>query len=129
MPPVLAAAAAPCEYGVLVYFKRTDQTPGAPSPEFDVLRHKAAERMATGGGFPEEFVSFLCMQNVSLSKNDKSLALARIQGTLAFTTVTKQMRRLLGCCRSEARLDALIAADANSFSNEGSEDAAWIAHR
>ena len=49
-------------------FQRADQTTAAYLMEFDVLRQVAEARMAMGGGFPDEFVSILCMANASLSK-------------------------------------------------------------
>ena len=73
-------------------FKRTDQTMDAYSMEFDVLRERAGPRLAMGGGLPDKFVSILCMQDAPLSKNGTSVALARIQGTMAFTAADFSVR-------------------------------------
>ena len=51
-------------------FKRTDRPTDVSLMEFDVLREKAEARMAAGSGFPDEYVSILCMQNAALSKNE-----------------------------------------------------------
>ena len=48
--------------------RRPDQTMDVYLMEFEVLREKAGARMVMGGGFPDEFVSFLCKQNASISK-------------------------------------------------------------
>ena len=57
--------------------------------EFDVFRNKAAARMVMGGGFSDEFVSILRINNASLPKNGKSPVAAGTQSTLAFTLVAK----------------------------------------
>ena len=80
--------------------------------------------MVTGGGFPEEFVSILCMRNASLSKNEQSLALASIQGALALTAAAEQMRHHFESCGSAARRDVLVAAAADASSAEESDHAA-----
>ena len=59
-----------------MYFRRTDQNPDAYLMEFDMLLQKAEARMIMGSGFPDEFVSVLCVRNAALTKNEKRLALA-----------------------------------------------------
>ena len=46
-----------------MYFKRLGQTMDTYLLDFDMLRRKAESRMLIGAGFPDEFVSVLCMQN------------------------------------------------------------------
>ena len=43
-----------------------------------------------------EFVSVLCLQNVSLPMTEKSLVLASIRGNIVFAAVGKQMHRPFG---------------------------------
>ena len=69
------------------------------------------------------------MRNAALSKNEKSLVSARIQGTSAFTAEARQMRRLFGSCGSAASQDVLFAADVDLSSENESNHAAWLARR
>ena len=58
------------------FFKGTDQTSGAHFwAEFDMLRQSAEARMLLGSGFPDEFVSALCVQNAALSNDEKTVGL------------------------------------------------------
>ena len=83
--------------------------------------------MATGSGFPDEFVSILCANNAPLSKNGESLALASIQNTLAFPVVANRMRRLFGLRGNAARGDILLAEDSGAVSAEEAY-AAWATY-
>ena len=58
--------------------------------EFDILRQKAEARVSIGTGFPGEFASALCMQNASLSKNER-----RWRPSLSSVHAAAQMRRFL----------------------------------
>ena len=102
----------------------TDQTTGVYLLAFDVPRNKADERMVSGGGFPNEFVSILHMQNASFSKYGKSLVSANIQSTLPFAAAAKQMRRLVDSCANSDRQDVSIASDADVLSVGDGEHAA-----
>ena len=64
-----------------MYFRRLAQTMDTYLVEFDMLRLKAESRMLMGAGFPEEFVSVLCMQNAGLAENEKTAVLASLGNT------------------------------------------------
>ena len=96
--------------------------------EFDVLREQTEARMVMGSGFPDEFVPIVYVQNASLSQNEKYLALANIQNTLASPAVANQMRRFFGPRGNAARQDVLFAADLETVS-EKEDYAAWGAFR
>ena len=93
------------------YFKRTGQNMDTYLMEFDMLRQKAEARMLMGSGSPDEFAPVLFVQNAALTKNEKTLALASSGNTLAFESVSAQMRRLFGPCDYASRQDVLAAAD------------------
>ena len=84
--------------------------------------------MSSGGGFPGEFASALCIQNAALTQNEKTLVLASLSNTQSFQSVSAQMRRLFGPCGYESRQDFLVAADMDSVC-EGEDFEAWIACR
>ena len=54
-------------------FKRTTQDMDTYLLEFEMMRQRAEARFDMGTGFPDEFVSALCITNASLSKNEKQL--------------------------------------------------------
>ena len=68
------------------------------------------------------------MQNASLSRSEKSLALARVRGNYGIAAVVRQMWRPVGPCGRAARLDVLAAADVGATLNEEDDLAAWVAH-
>ena len=92
-------------------FRLAGQTTDVYVMEFDVLREKAEARMATGGGFPDEFVSIGCAQNAPAPEREKSLAVASFGSTLACPAMANHMRRLFGPRGSAARQDVLSAAE------------------
>ena len=96
--------------------------------EFDIPRQKAAARMSMGTGLPDEFVSALCAQDASLSKNERQLITASAGSPLAFSQVAAQMRRLFGNVGSDQRQDALAAQDLDTVSEEEDFEA-WVAYR
>ena len=51
------------EVAKLLNLERADQASDVYLMDFDVSREKAEARMVMGGGFPNEFVSILCVQN------------------------------------------------------------------
>ena len=110
------------------YFERADQHMDTYSLEFDIPRQKGEARMLMGSGFPDEFVSVLCMKNASPSKKEKTLALVSLQNTLAFPAVSAQMRRLFGPCGYASRQDVLVAAKMDTGSEEEDFEA-WTAYR
>ena len=75
------------------YLKRADQ-----NADTYLLRQKAEARMLMCSGFPDEFVSVLCIQSAALSENEKTSVLASLHKTPAFPAVSAQMRRLFGPC-------------------------------
>ena len=75
------------------YLKRADQ-----NADTYLLRQKAEARMLMCSGFPDEFVSVLCIQSAALSENEKTSALASLHRTPAFLAVSAQKRRLFGPC-------------------------------
>ena len=82
-----------CQDGAkFMEFKRMGQTTEAYQIEFDVSRETAEERMVMGGGFPGDFVPFLCTQHAPLTENGKSLPPASIQNTLEFPAAANQTR-------------------------------------
>ena len=80
--------------------------------------------MIIGSGFPDEFVAVLRMQNAAPTKNEKTLVLASVGNTLAFQSVSAQMRRFLG----SSRQDVLVAADMDTVP-EAEDFEAWMAYR
>ena len=62
----------------------------------DALCRKAESKMPMGGEIPGGSVSILRMQNAALSRQEKSLELASVQGGLGSSGVAKQMGRLFG---------------------------------
>ena len=67
-----------------LYFERTDPSTRAFPAEFDMLRQKAEARVVTESGFPDEFVSLLCMQDAALTRREKTSVPATSGSTLAF---------------------------------------------
>ena len=96
--------------------------------KFDTLRQKVEARMIMGGGFPDEFVSVLRMQNAALTKNEKTLVLASLRNFLSLQSAPAQMRRLFGPCGYASRQDVLVAADMDAAPEE--EDfGVWMVYR
>ena len=62
--------------------KRTAQTADEYLARMDLLRRKDESRAQMGGLPPNTFVSILRLQNASLSRTDKSTALASVQENL-----------------------------------------------
>ena len=96
--------------------------------EFDFLGPKAEARMSMGPGFPGEFASVLCMQNASLTKNERQLVIASVGSSLTFARVSAQMRRLLGNIGSSQNMDALAAQEMDNVSDEENFET-WAAYR
>ena len=103
-------------------FKRTTQDMDTYLLDFEMLRHRAEARFDMGTGFPDEFVSVLCITNASLSKNEKRLVIASVGSSLSFGNVAAQMRRLFGHMGSSQNMDALVAREEEDFD-------AWLAFR
>ena len=107
---------------------RTTATIGEFVVHFDLLRRKAEPRTHMEGSFPDTFVSILCMRNDFLSRSDKWLALADVQGDLGLAAVERQMERLFGPPDGAVRRDVLAAA--KSDVNPSDDDyAALVAYR
>ena len=85
--------------------------------------------MQMGGALPESFASKLRVKNATMSRYEKSLALAGVQGNLGFPGEAKQIRRLVGPRCGASRQDALVAADIDAFSEEKTDFEAWAAYR
>ena len=62
----------------------------------DGLRLKAEPKVQTVGVPIEVFATLLCMQNASLARPAKSLALTIVRGNFGISVVAQQMRRLFG---------------------------------
>ena len=77
--------------------------------------------MQKGVASPEAFVLATFMQGAAISRSEKMLALASVQGNLGFPDVTKQMRRLFGPHGGAARQDVLVVADMHASSEEGTD--------
>ena len=84
--------------------------------------------MSMGAGFPDEFASVLCMQNASLSKNERQLVMASVGSSLSFVHVAAQMRRLFGNIGTAQNQDALVAQGMDNVSDEEDSEA-WAAYR
>ena len=84
--------------------------------------------MVMGSGFPDEYMSALCMRNAASSKSEESLALASNRTVLAFPKASSQMRLLFGSRRSAARQDVPAAADMDTVSEEADFEP-WAAYR
>ena len=97
--------------------------------EFAVLLKRAEASMLMGGGFPQRFVSILCMKNAALTENDKSLVLASIQGALAFAAARNRCVDFSGSRAGAARQDVLDAGDFVAPPGEGNGRAAWFSYR
>ena len=99
-------------------FKRTTQDMDTYLLEFEMMRQRAEARFDMGTGFPDEFVSVLCITNASLSKNEKQLVIASVGSSLSFGHVAAQMRRLFGNMGSSQNMDVLVAQDLDQASAE-----------
>ena len=109
-------------------FKRTTQDMDTYLLEFEMLRQRAEARFDMGTGYPDEFVSVLCIQNAALSKNERQLVIASVGSSLAFGHVSAQMRRLFGNIGSSQSMDVLVAQDMDQVSEEDDFEA-WVAYR
>ena len=76
-----------------LYSQRTTQDMDTLLLEFDISRQKAEARISMGTGFRGEFAPALCMQNASLSKNERQLVIASVGSSLSFVHVAAQVRR------------------------------------
>ena len=84
--------------------------------------------MLTDSGFPDAFVSALCMRNAALSENAKTIVLASLGNALPFPQVSAQTRRLFGPRGRASRQDVLVTQDMDmAFEEEDFE--AWLAYR
>ena len=92
-----------------------------------MLRGKAESRMLLGPGFPDAFVSALCMQNAALPKYEKTMVLASLGNTLALPQASAQMRRLFGPRGYASRQYVLAAQDMDTVSEEEDYEA-WLAY-
>ena len=86
----------------LSHFRKTTQTAGEYSAQFDLLRRKAEGPTQPGGGSPQASVDALCFQNAIFPRREKSLVLA-MQG------VAHQMGRSFGSIRSSVKQGFLPA--------------------
>ena len=93
-----------------------------------MLRGKAELRALLGPGYPDAFVSVLCMQNAALPNNGKTAVLASLGDTLAFPRASAQMRRHFGPCGNASRQDVMAAQEMDAVSEEEDYDA-WLAYR
>ena len=75
----------------------------------DLLRRRAESKMQIGEALPEVFASAPRMRNASISRLEKSLALAIAQGNLEISAVARQLRRLSGPCEGAACQGVLAA--------------------
>ena len=71
-----AAARVNREVARFLQFRRTEQTMDVHLIQVDLLRRSAESKIQEGEDFPGSFVSALRMQNATLSRWGKSLALA-----------------------------------------------------
>ena len=109
-------------------FKRTTQDMDTFLLEFEMLRQRAEARFDMGMGFPDEFVSVLCISNASLSKNERQLVVASAGSSLRLGIVREQMRRLFGNIGSAQTGDVLVAQGLDQVSDEDDFEA-WVAYR
>ena len=106
-----------------MFCKRAAQDMDTYLMEFGVLRRKAEARALFGGGFPDEFVSVLRMQNTVLSKNGKTFSLDSLRNTLASPEVPAETRRLVGPRGYASRQDAFVSADMAAVAEEEDSEA------
>ena len=86
--------------------------------------------MVAGGAFRDGSVSILRMRNAALSRNEKSLLLAGVQGRLDFRNAAKRMRRFVDPCGRLARQNVFAATGMAARPDE--EDPSyqpWVAYR
>ena len=99
-------------------------------PDSDILRRIADPTMVMGGAFLGGTVSILHMQDAALLRDEKSLLLASVRGSLDLPFAAKQMCRLRGPFGGFARQDVLAAEDIAAKSDEGDLSyqawAAWL---
>ena len=88
----------------LSHFRKTTQTAGEYSAQFDLLRRKAEGPTQPGGGFPQASGDALCFQNAISPRREKSLVLV-MQG------VAHRMGRSFGPIRSSGKQGVLPAVD------------------
>ena len=86
--------------------------------------------MRPGGSFPKAFASAQCLQNASLSREDKSLVLAGVRGSSGIAEIAQQMRRLFGPTGGSGRQDVLyVAADEGKVISRKGTSESWAGYR
>ena len=101
-----------------MYFKRAEQDAATYTMGSEMLRRKAGARMVMKSGPPDKFASAPRMLHAGLTKDEKTMALARFGNTLAFPQGSPQMKRLFGPRGYALRQDALVAQDTDTVSEE-----------
>ena len=113
-----------------LHYKRTDQPMERFILDFDVLRRKAERRIQTGFQFPDPFVSILCMTNACLSRQEMSLVIAAVQGSLDYPAIALQMRQILNPVGKHNKEDILsIAMEEPPLEDLDLSYEAWVAYR
>ena len=110
--------------------KRADQTTERFLLEFDILGTKADRVIRQGFQFPDSFISILRTQSALLSKNEKSPAMAAVQGPLDYPLLAKQMRQISQLVGGPRKRDILnFPADSGGVDDEDISYEAWVAFR
>ena len=107
----------------------SDQRTDVRLVELYSLRRRTESKLRKAGAAPATFVSVLRKENAALSRPEKSLGLARAQGTSGFPVAAKQMRLLFGPRGGAARRGVLVAAAMDVPSDEDTDFEVWVAHR
>ena len=83
-----------------------------------------------GNASPGATIPVLRMQNATLSRTEKSLLLASVQGALSLQAAVERMRRLFDPCGGAARRNVLAATDVFAPSEDGNLSyEEWVANR
>ena len=82
------------EVAKFLNYKRAAQLMERFLLEFDMPRTKSEKKILQGLQFPGSFLSILRMQNAVIPRNEKSLVMASVRGSLDYPLVAKQMRQV-----------------------------------
>ena len=101
-----------------LHIERAARTTDEHFASNDLWRRKAESEMQVRWASPEVFASAICSQNASLSRSEKSRALASVRWYLGIFPVARQLRRLLGPRVGVVRRDGLPATSVDVKSKD-----------
>ena len=104
---------------VLFSYAQTDQPIGKFLAEFGISRQKAEKHLfLAGGGFPDLFVCFQCIEAARLKANEKTLLVASMGGNVEFGRMSKQLRQLFQAPNAVTKEDILQISQTSKLVQE-----------